>query len=185
MKGRWPVINSNHFSYGKLNIITTGEKALCQYGAFCSFAENIRVMLGGHHMTKYISTFPFGSRETKIFKHGRTIVYRGNVLIGNDVWIGDNVTIMAGVTIGDGAVIGCNTVVTKDVEPYSIVAGNPGKFIRYRFSEEIIEQLLDIKWWDLPLEVIQEIVPYLASVNIVENIAKIKNIIKKYGINQE
>jgi virginiamycin A acetyltransferase len=92
---------------------------------------------------------------------------------------------MPGVTIGDGAVVGCHTVVTKDVEPYSIVAGNPGRLIRYRFSEEVIEELLDIRWWDLPLEVIQQIVPFLMSVDIEENIQKIKDIINQNGEHQK
>ena len=184
MKGRLPVVNKDHFSYGQLQVISTGEGADAKHGAFCSFASNIRVMLGGHHHMDFITTYPFGSVNESIFGEKKLPVNRGNVVIGNDVWIGDNVTIMAGVTIGDGAVIGCNTVVTKDVEPYSVVAGNPGRFIRYRFSEEVIEELLNIKWWDLPLEVIQEIVPYLTSTDIDENIQKIKDVIKQHGINQ-
>ena len=182
MKGRLPVVNHEHFSYGKLVVISTGEGANVSHGAFCSFASNIRVMLGGHHHIDFITTYPFGSINESIFGSNKSPVNRGNVVIGNDVWIGDNVTIMAGVTIGDGAIIGCNTVVTKDVEPYSIVAGNPGRFIRYRFSEEVIDELLDIKWWDLPLDVIQEIVPLLASANIEENIKKIKDVVSQRGI---
>ena len=182
MKGRLPVVNHNQFTYGKLKVISTGERADVEYGAFCSFADNIRVMLGGHHHTDYITAYPFGSIHENIFGTKKSPVNKGDVVIGNDVWIGDNVTIMPGVTIGDGAVIGCHTVVTKDVEPYSIMAGNPGRFIRYRFSEKVIEELLDVKWWDLPLEIIQEIVPHLTSTDIDENIHKIKDIIARYGI---
>ena len=133
----------------------------------------------------FITTYPFGSRLQELFGNKKFPVNKGNIVVGNDVWIGDNVTIMPGVTIGDGAVIGCHTVVTKDVEPYSVVAGNPGRFIRYRFSEEVVEELLDIKWWDLPLEVIQKIVPFLMSVDIEENIPKIKDIINQNGEHQE
>jgi virginiamycin A acetyltransferase len=71
---------------------------------------------------------------------------KGNVIIGNDVWIGSNVTIMSGVTIGDGAVIANNSHVVKNVEPYTLVGGNPAKLIKYRFSKEQIEKLLKIKW---------------------------------------
>jgi acetyltransferase-like isoleucine patch superfamily enzyme len=184
MKGRLPVVNHNQFSYGKLNVISTGEGANVVHGAFCSFAENIRVMLGGHHHMDFITTYPFGSIHQGIFGYNNSPVNKGNVVIGNDVWIGDNVTIMPGITIGDGAVIGCNTVVTKDAEPYSIMAGNPGRFIRYRFSEEVVEELLNIKWWDLPLEVIQAIVPYLTSTDIGANIHQIKDIITRFGIRQ-
>ena len=77
-----------------------------------------------------------------------TCTTRGDVIIGNDVWIADNVTIMSGVRIGDGAVIACNSHVVKDVEPYSIVGGNPAKFIKHRFTQEQIECLLKIKWWN-------------------------------------
>jgi len=177
-----PVLKSKKFTYGVLHIHITEQPgqggAACDYGAFCSFGANIRVMVGGHHATNFITTYPFGRIHENVFgTETRTYVNRGDVLIGNDVWIGDNVTIMGGVTIGDGAVIGCNAVVTKDVEPYSIVAGNPGRFIRYRFSKEVIRQLLEIKWWDLPLNIIQEIVPYLMSPNIEENIPKIQEIV--------
>lgn len=74
------------------------------------------------------------------------------VVIGNDVWIGMFVKVMSGVKIGDGAIIGTNSLVTKDVPPYAIVAGSPAKVIRYRFTPEIIVRLLEIKWWDLPDE---------------------------------
>ena len=79
-------------------------------------------------------------KEQKLCESKRT------VNIGNDVWIGNNVTIMAGINIGDGAVIGACTLVTKDVPLYAIVGGVPAKIIKYRFSEEIIVKLLEIKW---------------------------------------
>ena len=72
----------------------------------------------------------------------------GDIIIENDVWIGAKATIMSGVTIHNGAVIGANSVITKDIPPYAIVVGNPGKIVKYRFTEEQIEKLLQIKWWD-------------------------------------
>jgi len=185
MRGRLPIVNKDHYSYGNIKVISTGEGANMKIGAFCSIASNVVAMLGGHHRTDVITTYPFGSIHGDVFGHNKSPVNRGNIVIGNDVWIGDNVTIMAGVTIGDGAVIGCHTVVTKDVEPYSIVAGNPGRFVRYRFSEEVIDELLDIKWWDLHHTVIQKLVPFLTSANIEENIQKIKDIINQNGEHQE
>jgi acetyltransferase-like isoleucine patch superfamily enzyme len=189
MKGRLPIVTHNQFTYGNLGIFDAGispdkEGAKITYGAFCSFAQNITLMIGGHHRTELITTYPFGYTHENIFSHEKICLNKGDIVIGNDVWIGNNVTIMAGVTIGDGAVIGCCTVVTKDVEPYSIVAGNPGRFIRYRFSEGIIEELLNIRWWDLPLEIIQAIVPHLMSSDMGQNIQKIKDIIIQHGIHQ-
>ena len=76
--------------------------------------------------------------------------------IGNDVWIGENVTIVGEVNIGDGAVIGANSVVTKDVEPFAIVAGNPAHFIKYRLDSSAINKLMQIKWWEWDIEEIYE-----------------------------
>jgi virginiamycin A acetyltransferase len=83
---------------------------------------------------------------------GRTYPRKGNLIIGNDVWIGYNATIMAGVTIGDGAIIATNATVVKDVAPYTIVGGNPAREIRKRFSDDTIEKLLDLKWWDRDID---------------------------------
>ena len=93
---------------------------------------------------------------------------KGDVIIGNDVWIADNVTIMSGVTIGDGSVIACNSHVVKDVEPYTLVGGNPAKFIKYRFTKEQIEKLLQIKWWEWDDSKINKFVPLLCNNNIDE-----------------
>ena len=90
------------------------------------------------------------------------------MIIGNDVWIGDRATILSGVRIGDGAVIGAGSVVTKDVEPYSIVAGNPARPKRTRFDEETIKKLLEIKWWDWPVEKINDNVNVICSDNVSE-----------------
>ena len=94
--------------------------------------------------------------------------------IGNDVWIATDVKIMQGVTIGDGAVIAQESLVTKSVPPYAIVGGNPAKIIRYRFSPSEIEQLLELKWWDLNEGQIKEIAKYLTSRNVKKCIAQIK-----------
>ncbi len=77
-------------------------------------------------------------------------------MIGNDVWIGYEAVILAGVTIGDGAVIGSRAVVTKDVEPYTVVGGVPARAIRKRFPDEVIADLLEVKWWNWPKERIAE-----------------------------
>ena len=120
-------------------------------GKFCSIAKNCNIFLGGNHRIDWVTTYPFGHINKNIFNnysgdgHPTT---KGDVIINNDVWIGANVTIMSGVTIGDGAVIANNSHVVKNIEPYTIVGGNPAKFIKKRFTEEQIDKLLKIKWWD-------------------------------------
>jgi virginiamycin A acetyltransferase len=96
---------------------------------------------------------------------GRSYPRKGDLIIGNDVWIGYNATIMAGVTIGDGAIIATNATVVKDVGPYTIVGGNPAREIRKRFSEEMIETLLDLKWWDRDIDWITNNVGALTGID--------------------
>jgi virginiamycin A acetyltransferase len=93
-----------------------------------------------------------------------------DVVIGNDVWIGYGATILSGVEIGDGAIIGAMAVVAKNVEPYSIVAGNPARLIRKRFDEETIRKLLEIRWWDWPAEKINKNLDVICSDNVSEMI---------------
>ena len=124
-------------------------------GKFCMIASDVTfIMNGANHLTEAVSAYPFsifGGDWTDAMK-GKEYPIKGDLTIGNDVWIGYGATIMAGVHIGDGAIIGTRAVVTRDVPPYTIVGGNPATVIRTRFSEEIIQKLLRIKWWDWPLE---------------------------------
>lgn len=113
-------------------------------GNYCAIGHNLRV-IGSNHYTGF-ANIQLKFRDHYGFKY---INYTdGEVSIGNDVWIGDNVIILSGVQIGTGAIIGAGSVVTKDVKPYLIVAGVPAKPIRFRFSENIIKQMLEIKWWN-------------------------------------
>lgn len=159
------------YTYGKPNIHWNNKNAKLIVGNFCSIATNVNIYLGGNHRTDFVTTYPFGHIHNNIFDnyngkdHPST---KGNVIIGNDVWIGDNVTIMSGVTIGDGAVIANNSHVVKNVEPYSLVGGNPAKFIKYRFTLEQIEQLLQIKWWNWDDIKINQFTPLLCNDNIDE-----------------
>ena len=104
--------------------------------------------------------------------------YDKDVIIGNDVWIGCNAVIMRGVHIGDGAVIGANSVISKDVEPYSIMGG-VNRIIKYRFSNEIIDRLLQLKWWDYPISKVKKCLPYLAEEPTNETINQIERIFKE------
>lgn len=119
----------------------------------------------GHNM-EWISTFPFYF-QANIFKSSKNaFIKAGNTNIGNDVWIGSEAMIMPGVTIGDGAIIAARAVVTKDVQPYSVVGGNPATFIKTRFEQKEIAQLLTMKWWNWQEEKIKENMPLICSPNI-------------------
>jgi acetyltransferase-like isoleucine patch superfamily enzyme len=157
------------YSYGTPMIHWTNEQASLTVGKFCSIAQNVQIYLGGNHNTNWVTTYPFGHIHQDIFPsfdgtgHPST---KGNVTIGNDVWIGSDVTIMSGVTIGDGAVIANNSHVVKNVEPYSLVGGNPAKHIKYRFTEDQIEALLKIQWWNWEDSKMNEFVPLLCNPDI-------------------
>ena len=108
-------------------------------------------MNGANHRMDGISTYPFnifGGGWERVTPTVEQLPFKGDTVIGNDVWIGENVTIMPGVKIGNGAIIATNSTVVKNVEPYNIYGGNPAKFIKKRFSDEHIELLLNLQWWN-------------------------------------
>jgi len=138
-------------------------------GNFCSIGHNVNIYLGGNHRTDWVSTYPFGhinKDKFNIFNGEGHPGTKGDVVIGNDVWIGSHVTIMSGITIGDGAVIANNSHIVKNVEPYTLVGGNPAQLIKYRFLPEQIEKLLQIKWWFWDDEKINKFTPLLCNTNI-------------------
>jgi virginiamycin A acetyltransferase len=138
-------------------------------GKFCQIASGVEfIMNGANHKMDCISTFPFYIFEkwNENVPSQDVMPQKGDTIIGNDVWIGQNVTILPGIKVGDGAIIGTKSVVGKNVEPYSIVVGNPAKIIRKRFDDELIELLLKLKWWDLPIERINEMIPLLHDNNL-------------------
>jgi acetyltransferase-like isoleucine patch superfamily enzyme len=158
-------------TYGIENIkqYQWGEGAELIIGAFCSIGANINIYLGGNHRIDWITTYPFGHIKKNHFNKFNGIGHpktNGNVIIGNDVWIGNNSTIMSGVTIGDGAVIANNSHVVKNVEPYSIVGGNPAKLIKKRFTDKQIKDLLKIKWWEKSDQEINDLTEILCSNNL-------------------
>jgi virginiamycin A acetyltransferase len=141
-----------------------GDKLII--GKFCQIAAGVEfVMNGANHQMNAVSTFPFYTLEGWDMKPpaASDMPFKGDTVIGNDVWIGQNATILPGVHIGDGAIIGANSVVASDVEPYSIVVGNPVKLIRYRFDGELTSLLLKFKWWDKPVEEINALIPILTN----------------------
>lgn len=142
-------------------------------GKFCSIACGAKfIFTSANHKLGSLSTYPFPLffEEWDLDKSNVTDAWdnKGAIVIGNDVWIGYEAVIMQGVTIGDGAIVGTRAVVTKDVPPYTIVGGVPAKPIRKRFSDEVISQLLEIKWWDWSDDKIKENISAIQSGNIKE-----------------
>ena len=163
--GKYSYISGDTFSFKWPDI---NSKVII--GNFCSISTGLQVYFGGNHRIDRVTTFPFGIRNSDIFNKfdgsGHPAISKGPIIIGNDVWIGTNVIIFAGVKIGDGAVIAAESIVTKDVEPYSVCGGNPCKFIKYRFTEEQRNRLLQIKWWDWEDSKINDYTPLLCDDNI-------------------
>lgn len=142
-------------------------------GKFCSIADNLQLIAKGAHMIDWVTTYPFQALwGVDVPLHA--LPPHSPIRIGNDVWIASNVKIKQGVTVGDGAILATECFVTKDVPPYALVGGNPAKIIRYRFTEEQIKALLEIKWWDKEDLEIRKIVPLLTSENINEFIQQAK-----------
>jgi len=137
-------------------------------GSFCSIADHC-VIGGAAHSLDWVSTSP-------VFNSGKNIMHKNfsesnfepfkNTVICNDVWIGSNSLIKSGVRIGNGAVVGMGSVVTKDVEPYTIVAGNPAKVIRKRFDSVTIEKLNKINWWNWENDKISEMATYFNNIDL-------------------
>lgn len=152
-----------------------GDKLII--GKFCQIGAGVEfVMNGANHQMNAVSTYPFyifGSWDQSV-PSKEDLPFKGDTVVGNDVWIGQNSTILPGVHIGDGAIIGLNSVITRDVPPYTIVAGNPAKTVRKRFDDELIDLLLKLKWWDKSAEEINALIPLLSC----SDLAKVKQEIK-------
>ncbi len=151
-----------------------------EIGKFCQIAKGTQfIMNGSLHPLHGITTYPFdlfGGTWSEKGMANFNFKSKGDTIVGNDVWIGMGALIMPGVKIGSGAIIGTRAVVTKDVEDYTVVAGNPAKVIRKRYEDSVIEQLLNIRWWDWPAELITENIESLmngdvdALINAAESI---------------
>ncbi|WP_407660749.1 type B chloramphenicol O-acetyltransferase [Kaistia defluvii] len=136
-------------------------------GSFCSIGTGASFMMAGNqgHRNDWVSTFPFFFVPEEPAFAGAVNAYQpaGDTVIGHDVWIGAEAMIMPGIRIGNGAVIGSRALVTRDVEPYAIVGGNPARAIRKRFPDEVIALLQEMAWWDWPIEQIRDAMPLLCS----------------------
>ena len=135
-------------------------------GKFCQIAAGVEfVMNGANHQMNAVSTFPFYTLEGWNMAPPSPVdlPLKGDTVIGNDVWIGQNAVILPGIHIGDGAIIGASSVVGRDVEPYTIVVGNPARPVRKRFDDELIALLLRFRWWDKSVEEIDSLIPLLTD----------------------
>jgi virginiamycin A acetyltransferase len=170
---RYSKYEIGEWTYGKPRIRSWREGATLKIGRFCSIADGVTILIGGEHRVDWVTTFPinilFGVERVPGLP--RT---KGDVVIGHDVWIGQDALILSGVQIGNGAVIAARSIVKDNVLPYSIVAGNPAKHIKFRFSKSIIDDLQKIAWWDWPLSKIEEAWPLLLSSDIEAFIARYK-----------
>lgn len=149
-------------------------------GKFCSIGSGATFIMCGNqgHKHDWITTYPFFYTPDLNENALDGFEKKGDTIVGNDVWIGTEAMIMPGIKIGDGAVIASRAVVAKNVEPYTIVAGNPAKEIKKRFSQEEIQMLLEIKWWDLDINIIKKYIPLMCSNNVKEFVLMVKGEIK-------
>lgn len=146
-----------------------GDKLII--GKFCQIASGVEfIMNGANHQMNAVTTFPFYTLEGWDMEPPSMddLPLKGDTVIGNDVWIGQNAVILPGVHIGDGAIIGANSVVGSNVEPYTIVAGNPARSIRKRFDDELIDLLLSFRWWDKSIDEINDLIPILTCSDLTK-----------------
>lgn len=164
-------VEVGNYSYGVINVLMHSEKEVkLRIGNFCSIAGNVTFILASEHSYKNLSTFPFKVMCLNKKKEADT---KGDIIVEDDVWIGQNSIILSGVKINQGAIIGAGSVVTKDVPPYAIFAGNPAKLIKYRFSERIIEKLLKINFNNLDIQKIEKFEKFLYTEVTEENVDEI------------
>lgn len=154
-----------------------GDKLII--GKFSALAEGVTfIMNGANHRMDGLTTYPFnifaGGWE-KVTPTLEQLPFKGDTLIGNDVWLGQHVTIMPGVKIGDGAIVASNSTVVKNVEPYTIVGGNPAQVIKKRFNDEMISLLLELQWWNWDEETIFKNLEQLVSINDTDSLKKLLN----------
>jgi acetyltransferase-like isoleucine patch superfamily enzyme len=150
------------FTYGSPKFLRFPSACRAQIGSFCSIADCVTFVLGGEHIGQRNTTYPINLLfpDLNLHWHEKT---KGPTVVGHDVWIGYRATILSGVNIGTGAIIGACSVVVSDVEPYSIVAGNPAKKIGVRKTPEQIAELLESNWWTWDFDKIRSHALWLLS----------------------
>jgi acetyltransferase-like isoleucine patch superfamily enzyme len=141
--GKWTYVDGQR---ARIYLFSKDDKV--EIGKFCSIADGVKILSGGEHgHLLRVANYPMRAYFLNIRPYPDAL-NNGPVIIGNDVWIGSHAIVLSGINIGDGAVVGAGAVVSKDIPPYGIAVGNPARIVKYRFSEDIIQKLLAIKWWD-------------------------------------
>lgn len=149
-------------------------------GKFCQIGPGVEfIMNGANHQMNAVSTYPFYTLEGWEMDPPlpEDLPYKGDTVIGNDVWIGQNAVILPGVHISDGVIIGADSVVGSDVDPYTIVIGNPSEILRTRFDVELIDLLLKFRWWDKTIEEINHLIPLLTCSDLEKVRSELKRML--------
>jgi virginiamycin A acetyltransferase len=171
------------FTYGRPKVRFPESGARLTIGRYGSIADGVEILLGGNHRTDWVTTYPFPAlpglwpAASAMSGHDAT---RGDVAIGHDVWLGSQAMILSGLTIGHGAVVAARSVVTRDVPPYAIVAGNPARVVRLRLPEAQVAALLAARWWELPPAEVARLLPLLMS-DKVEDLAEAVSGVRSAG----
>lgn len=179
------VVEVGHASYGLLNVqsLYASPDEKLSIGNYVSIASDSLFLLGTNHQTDTITTYPLHSKLI-----GRTpldALSRGPIIVEDEAWIGSNAIVMSGVRIGKGAIVAAGAIVTKDIPPYAIVGGNPAKIIRYKFSEDIVEELMSLKLIDVPVDWFKSNISLMyTKIESVDDIRKIKRLIEEYRNNE-
>lgn len=164
------------YTYGRPKVRFPESGARLVIGRYGSIADGVEILLGGNHRTDWATTYPFPAMAglwPEASGVSGSDVSRGDVLIGHDVWLGSQAMVLSGVTIGHGAVVAARAVVTRDVPAYAIVAGNPARVVRMRFSESQVEALVASRWWLLPRKRVVSLLPLLMSDRIEPLLAEL------------
>ncbi|HEY0286598.1 MAG TPA: CatB-related O-acetyltransferase [Pseudomonas sp.] len=162
-------------TYGIPEVFEFGDDTILRVGSYTSIAAGVRILLGGEHRTDWLTTYPFPAMMDGLEDIKDYAPSKGDVVIGSDCWVCANAMILSGVTIGHGAVVAAGAVVTRDIAPFAVVGGNPCKFIRWRFDEEIRQLLLDTGWWDWSIDEVKSVARILSGSDISAFVAYIKS----------
>lgn len=172
---RYPRYTVGTGTYGIPEVFEFGDDTILRIGSYSSIAAGVKVLLGGEHRTDWLTTYPFPAMMKGLEDIKDYAPSKGDVVIGSDCWICADASILSGVTIGHGAIVAAGAVVTRDVPPFAVVGGNPCKFIRWRFDEDVREQLLQAAWWDWPMEEVKSVARMLSGSDLDGFLAYIRS----------
>lgn len=167
-----PRISVGRYTYGAPQLKVWAERERIEIGAFCSISDGVVILGGGEHRLDWVTTYPLRiALDSPGAGHDGHPHTKGPTVIGSDVWIGHGALILSGVTIGDGACIGAGAVVSRDIPPYAVAAGNPARIVRTRYDEPTVVRLQAIGWWNWPIERIRAFESLLCGSDIEAFIA--------------